>query len=100
MEHAAIEVYLSAVRNLQISYGLDDPFAGIAMPQLDLVMRGIKRSEAEKGVSKREQLPIFPLILLRLKEVWSPSGRTRDDLGCLNIDILCLPSGGRDDSSQ
>ena len=27
LKHAIIEVYLSAVRNLQISYGLDDPFA-------------------------------------------------------------------------
>lgn len=78
MKHATIKVYLSAVRNLQISYGLDDPFAGIAMPQLDLVMRGIKRSEAEKGVSKRERLPISPLILNKLKEVWSPSGHNHD----------------------
>ena len=48
------------------------------MPQLDLVMTGIKRSEAEKGVSKRELLPISPLILSRLKEVRSPSGHTHD----------------------
>ena len=48
------------------------------MPQLDLIMRGIKRSEAEKGVSKRERLPISPLILNKLKEVWSPSGHNHD----------------------
>ena len=39
--------------NLQISYSLDDPFAGVALPQLDLVMWGIKRAEAEKGVKER-----------------------------------------------
>jgi hypothetical protein len=78
LKHATIKVYLSAVRNLQISYGLDDPFAGTALPQLDLVMRGIKRAEAEKGVSKRERLPISPLILNQLKQVWSPTGHTHD----------------------
>lgn len=78
LKHCTIKVYLSAIRNLQITYGLDDPFAGVAMPQLDLVMRGIKRSEAEKGVTKRERLPISPLILGQLKEVWAPSGDTHD----------------------
>ena len=48
------------------------------IPQLDLVMRGIKRTEAKKGISNKEQLPVSPLILGRLKEVWSPSGHTND----------------------
>ena len=48
------------------------------MPQLDLIMRGIKRSEAKKKTSKRERLPISPLILNRLLEVWSPSGCSHD----------------------
>ena len=48
--------------HLQISQGLQDPFSGEAWPQLDQVMRGIKRAEAEKGVGKRERLPISPII--------------------------------------
>ena len=51
---------------------MSDPFAGTAWPQLDLVMRGIKRVEAERGMSKRERLPISPCLLRKLKEVWSP----------------------------
>ena len=78
LRHCTIKVYLSAVRNLQITYGYEDPFAGTAMPQLDLVMRGIKRVEAEKGISKRERMPISPLILGQLKGVWSPAGHTHD----------------------
>ena len=45
---------------------------------LSHLMQAIKRLEAEKGVSKGEQLPISPKILNRLKEVWSPSGHTHD----------------------
>ena len=71
LKHSTIKVYLSAVRNLQIAAGHSDPFAETAMPQLDQVMKGIKRVEAEKGIEKRECLPITPDILLKLKEVWS-----------------------------
>ena len=78
LKHCTIKVYLSAIRNLQISYGLGDPFAGVAWPQLDLVMRGVKRAEAEKGVTARERLPISPGILSQLKGVWSSSGHTHD----------------------
>ena len=71
LKHSTIKVYLSAVRNLQIAAGHSDPFAGAAMPQLDQVMKGIKRVEAEKGSQKRERLPITPAILLKLREAWS-----------------------------
>ena len=73
LKHGSIKVYLSVVRNLQIASGHADPFAGAAMPQLDQVMKGIKRVQAERGEDKREHLPISPSILLRLKRVWSAS---------------------------
>ena len=41
-------------------------------------MRGIKRAEADKGVGKRESLPISPSMLVQLKQVWSSSGHTHD----------------------
>ena len=41
-------------------------------------MRGIKRVEAKKGVSKRERLPISLSILMQLKQAWSPSGHTHN----------------------
>ena len=74
LKHNSLKVYLSAVRHLQISNGLPDPFAGVAFPQLDQVMKGIKRHEAEKGVGKKQRLPIPPVILNKLWGVWSKQG--------------------------
>ena len=56
LKHGTIKVYLSAVRHLQIKYGMNDPFAHAAWPQLDLMMRRIIKVEAEKGGGKRERL--------------------------------------------
>ena len=53
-------------------------FAGVSFPQLDQVMRGIKRSEAEKGTGKKQRLPISPIILHKLWEVWSKKGDEHD----------------------
>ena len=78
LKHGSIKVYLSAVRNLQIASGHPDPFVGAAMPQLDQVMKGIKRVQAEKGGNQRERLPISPSILLGLKKVWSASMSEHD----------------------
>ena len=71
LKHTTIKVYLSAIRHLQIAAGLTDPFASVAWPRLDQVIRGIKRVEAEKGTNKKERLPISPVILSKLKEAWS-----------------------------
>lgn len=78
LKHGTIKVYLSAVRHLQIKYGMNDPFAQAAWPQLDLVMRGIKRVEAEKSGGKRERLPISPCLLKKLKDIWSPHSKEHD----------------------
>lgn len=75
LKHTTIKVYLSATRHLQIAAGLADPFAGVAWPRLDQVMKGIKQVEAEKGTNKRECLPISPLILTKLKDAWCPTKR-------------------------
>ncbi len=74
LKHSSLKVYLSGVRHLQIVNGLPDPFAGVAFPQLDQVMKGIKRHEAEKGVGKKQRLPISPTILNKLWGVWSEHG--------------------------
>ena len=78
LKHGSIKVYLSAVRNWQIASGHPGPFVGAAMPQLDQVMKGIKRVQTEKGGNKRECLPISPSILLCLKRVWSASMSEHD----------------------
>ena len=56
--HGTIRAYLSGVRHLHISQGYTDPLTGTL--QLDLVLRGIKRS---KTSSTDRRLPIIPLIL-------------------------------------
>ena len=58
---------------MQIQAGLKDPFAHVAWPRLDYVVKGIKKVEAEKGVTTRTRLPITPSILQKLQEVWSTS---------------------------
>ena len=66
LSHGSIKSYLAAVRHAQICRGLGDP--GIAaMPQLEYVMKGIKRSSPQ---SMRSRLPITPGILRDLRQVW------------------------------
>ena len=52
-----------------------DPFAQVAWPRLDYIVKGIKKAEAEKGVASRTRLPITPLILQKLQDVWSTSSK-------------------------
>ena len=75
LKHRTIKAYLSAVRHLQISEGLPDPFhSSVGMPKLHYVLRGIKKHEAEVGSGPRERLPVTPDILLQIRAVWEPSG--------------------------
>ena len=71
---AKIPVYLLAIRHLQISAAQPDPFGGAPMSRLEYVLRGIKKWEAEQGAGPRERLPITPSLLVRMKEVWEPTG--------------------------
>ena len=63
-----VKSYLAAIRHAQIAIGLGDPRIG-AMPQLEYVMKGLKRRTA--GRQRRTRLPITPAILRQLKGVWS-----------------------------
>ena len=67
LKHRTIKTYLSGVRYFQIRSGLADPFHGSHMPQLEYTMRGIKRVEAQMGVTPRLRLPITPPILRLIK---------------------------------
>ncbi len=60
---------LSAVRHLQLSFGMGDPKVG-DMATLQLVLRGVKSAYAKKGLHPRPRLPISPAILLGLRRVW------------------------------
>lgn len=77
LKHRSVKTYLSAVRHLQISMGLGDPFgAGASFPRLEYVLRGVKRVEARKEGANKQRLPITPSILAQLRDVWAPQGHT------------------------
>jgi len=67
LKHQTIECYLSAIRHLQISNGLKDPFLGELMPKLDYVLRGIKKHQAEQSSDDRTRLPIPPTLLSKMR---------------------------------
>ena len=63
-----IKCYLSAVRHLQVTCGGGDPRVE-SMPLLELTLRGAKKEQA--GMAKRTRLPITPIILERMRQVWN-----------------------------
>ena len=104
LKHRSIKTYSAGVRYFHIKMGLGDPFHG-DMPQVEYIMRGIKKREAAKGTTSRERLPVTPAILHQLKSVWAPSGHTRDTklilaacclgfLGFLRAGEMTVPSEG------
>lgn len=70
LRHQTVKSYLSAVRHMQISQGLDDPRIS-GMPRLELVIRGMKRMQA--GLPSKPRLPITPAILRRIRAEWEHS---------------------------
>lgn len=63
-----VKSYLSSVCFTQISLGLGDPHAVVAMPQLEYVVKGVKKKTAAR--SNCPQLPITVQILSMLLKVW------------------------------
>ena len=70
LHHQTAKYHLSAVHRLQISQGLGDPRIS-TMPQLELVLRGMKRELA--GQPAKPRLPITPAILRRICARWDHS---------------------------
>ena len=77
LKHQTIKSYLSAIRHLQISVGGKEVDMG-SMPQLSLVLRGVKRVQA--GQEKRTRLPITPAVLLELRRVWERQASSWDNI--------------------
>ena len=57
-------------RHLQISLGHGDPFTGISMPQLDYVLRGIKKHQAPRAADRPSRLLVTPVVLEKFRRVW------------------------------
>ena len=76
VRHTSIKCYLSAIRHLQISAGLPDPFAGNGWSRLQYVLRGVKRSQA--GSSRSQRVPITPKLLSRIQATWATKPPSHD----------------------
>ncbi len=72
VSHRSIKTYLSGVRHLQISQGLQAPLIG-NMTHLKQVLKEIKSVQARAGRKPRPRLPITPDILRKLQSVWGPT---------------------------
>ncbi len=72
---ATVKSYLTAVRHAQIALSLGDPKIG-SIPQLEYVIKGLKRSATYS--TSRTRLPVTPELLGLMKAVWRMWGSYRD----------------------
>ena len=56
-------MYISALRHAQIANGIPDPQLVSTCPQLEYIMRGICRTQAEVGIQPCTRLPITTQVL-------------------------------------
>ena len=73
--YSTIKSYLAGVRHWHVVCGSGDPLS-VAHPQLDLVLRRIKRRQGSPAPDRR--LPITQEILRLLRAVWERSGDAWD----------------------
>ena len=88
LAYSSLKGYLSAIRNLQITYNYPDPNIS-RMPKLEQVLRGIKRQNAA-AQTKRERLPITPDILVKLRAVWERENTKQDNIMLWAVSSLCF----------
>lgn len=80
LSHQTMKSYLSAVRHLQITSRMGDPFAS-EMPMLQYVLKGarIEKSRITPG-ARRIHLPITPDIMLKIKAVLDRNSQEFDNI--------------------
>ena len=69
LAHSSIQMYLSGIRQLSISYGFNDLEIN-RMLHLCQVLRGVKVEWGKLGKAPRAQLPITPMILRKMQQSW------------------------------
>ena len=70
LKHKTIKAYLSGLRFTQIHLGGGNPFLNDAMPQLEYVLKGIKRVQAHQAKPPNQRLPTTGDIMRSLHAVW------------------------------
>ena len=83
---STVKNYLAEVRHSQIALGLGDPRMG-NMPQLEYVIRGMKRKSQATG---RHRLPITPEILRGMKQVWQRHLNPKDAAMLWAASTMCF----------
>lgn len=105
--HQTIKCYLAAVRSLHIERGMADPLSNA--PRLELVLRGIKRSQAARIPAKPARLPVTKATLLTIRASLNPSAP--DDrmlwaaactawFGFLRVSEFTCPASGFDPATH
>ena len=89
LAHGTIKSYLSAVRYLQISYGFPSPFE-VPMPRLELILRGIKSTQAKQGRIPKRKLPITPIMLQHMRAMWSRIGTDYEETMLWAAAVTCF----------
>ncbi|XP_065915585.1 uncharacterized protein [Dysidea avara] len=103
VSHGTIKVYLSAVRHLHICKGLHGHFSQQLTPRLHLILRGIKKRQADVH-SRRKRLPITTQLLGKIRHLLSKQP-TYDNttlwamcclafFGLLRVSEFTIPSKG------
>ena len=80
---------MAAIRHMQITMGLPEPWEYSSMPRLRLVQSGIQRAHASKQTTKI-WLPITPAILIKLKKHWTPRKSDPDIIMLWAAAVLCF----------
>ena len=62
------KAYLSAVRSMQISFGLPDPWEHSSMPAFKRVQAGISHARMLRGAKSRIRLPITATVLDQIRQ--------------------------------
>ena len=75
--HRTIKSYLSAIRFLHIAKGAEDPFQP-ALHQLQYILKGVKRCEAERIAPEKKRLPVMPQVLRTIRDVWESQAADPD----------------------
>ena len=71
LTHSTMKTYLSGIRHLSITAGLNDPHFH-TMARLHYVLQGVRRSQSATSTHLKPRLPITPALLRCLQWVWLP----------------------------
>ena len=77
IKYQSVKAYLSALRFLQISVGLPDPYASSSWPRLEYVLKGIRKS-VTTGQGTKTRLPITSLVQRQIRSTWQPQAEEPD----------------------